>query len=437
MYLHPAPLAREIGDLISGQKDLKDHVNEVCDRIDQQDQEIRSILPEDGRRERLIREAEILINAYPDPANRPPLFGTLVGVKDVYHVKGFATRANSRIDPQELTGVEAESVRLLRQAGALVLGKTVTAEFAYFEPGPTRNPHNPEHTPGGSSSGSAAAVAAGFSPLALGTQTIGSVNRPAAYCGVVGYKPSYNRISTEGLLHFSRSTDHVGCFTQDLEGMMLAAEALCYSWQEIDVNYKPVLGLPKGRYLEKVSPEALDAFLKQLDILKEAGYTVKEIGVLDDIDIIAEWHHKLISAEKALEHEDLYSRFSDLYRPKTAALIEEGKQVSVNDLEAARRLQKELRERLERLMWDNGLGLWVAPAATGPAPKGLQSTGDPIMSLPWTNAGLPVVNIPAGRSADGLPLSIQFVAPFMGDELLLSWVSIIAGFFKEFQAYNY
>ena len=437
MYLHPAPLAREIGDLISGQKDLKDHVNEVCDRIDQQDQEIRSILPEDGRRERLIREAEILINAYPDPANRPPLFGTLVGVKDVYHVKGFATRANSRIDPQELTGVEAESVRLLRQAGALVLGKTVTAEFAYFEPGPTRNPHNPEHTPGGSSSGSAAAVAAGFSPLALGTQTIGSVNRPAAYCGVVGYKPSYNRISTEGLLHFSRSTDHVGCFTQDLEGMMLAAEALCYSWQEIDVNYKPVLGLPKGRYLEKVSPEALDAFLKQLDILKEAGYTVKEIGVLDDIDIIAEWHHKLISAEKALEHEDLYSRFSDLYRPKTAALIEEGKQVSVNDLEAARRFQKELRERLERLMWDNSLGLWVAPAATGPAPKGLQSTGDPIMSLPWTNAGLPVVNIPAGRSADGLPLSIQFVAPFMGDELLLSWVSIIAGLFKEFQAYNY
>ncbi len=141
---------------------------------------------------------------------RPPLFGIPIGIKDIFHVNGFSTHAGSRLPPKQLMGEEAKCVSDLKKAGALILGKTVTTEFAYFEPGPTMNPHNPNHTPGGSSSGSAAAVAAGLCPLALGSQTIGSIIRPASFCGVVGYKPSYDRISRDGVIPVSPSLDHIG-----------------------------------------------------------------------------------------------------------------------------------------------------------------------------------------------------------------------------------
>lgn len=436
MYLNPAPLAPLTRDLVSGKLDLFDYINSACDRLDLYDSDIKSFLPEPGRRERLLSEAAILIDAYPEPAKRPPLFGVLIGVKDVYRVDGFSTRANSRLDPELLTGPEAECVRTLRQAGALVMGKTVTTEFAYFEPGPTRNPHNLNHTPGGSSSGSAAAVSAGICPFALGTQTIGSVNRPAAFCGVVGFKPSYSRIPTDGLLYFSRSADHVGCFTQDVEGMVLAASLLCHDWQEIKIGYKPVLGVPRGSYLNQASEKAQEAFMKQLARLKQSGYEIREVRALDDIKEVALWHRKLIAAEMALEHDELYARYADLYSSRTAEIIEEGKAVSGPDLEEARRRQKALRDDMENTMRKNGIDLWITPAAIGSAPEGIDSTGDPAMSMPWTNSGLPSISIPAGKAENGMPLGHQLVAPFMGDELLLSWAAEIAEVFKEYQAYN-
>lgn len=436
MSLNPAPLSRIARELVEGTLDLHSYIDSACDRLDRYDGEIEAFLPEQGRRERLHQEAELLQKTFFEPERLPPLFGVLIGVKDVYRVDGFPTRANSQLDPEELAGPEADCVRLLRQAGALVMGKTVTTEFAYFEPGPTRNPHNLAHTPGGSSSGSAAAVAAGFSPLTLGTQTIGSVNRPAAFCGVVGFKPSYNRIPTGGLLYFSRTVDHVGCFTQDVEGMVLVAEVLCHGWQEIKISYKPVLGVPQGSYLEQASPEALSAFAAQLARLKDEGYEIKELVALDDIEKIAARHRRLIAAEIANEHETLYARFADLYRPRTAELIEEGQAVSKKDLGEARQMPRELREKLETKMRETGIDLWVTPAAPGPAPRGLASTGNPAMNLPWTNAGMPSISIPAGKANNGLPLGLQLIAPFMGDELLLSWAGDVAGVFEQFQAYN-
>jgi Asp-tRNA(Asn)/Glu-tRNA(Gln) amidotransferase A subunit family amidase len=436
MYLHPAPLARIARDLVSGTLDLLDYINEACDLLEKVDPQVKAFLPEPDRRSRLLKEGQLLKSIYPDQSKRPPLYGVLIGVKDVYRVDGFSTRGGSKLDPEALAGPEADCVRLLRQAGALVMGKTVTTEFAYFEPGPTRNPHNLNHTPGGSSSGSAAAVAAGFAPLTLGTQTIGSVNRPAAFCGVVGYKPSYNRIPSGGLLYFSRSADHVGCFTQDVEGMILAARALVEDWQDISVNYKPVLGVPRGKYLEQTSDEGLKAFSEQLERLRDAGYTVKEINALDDIETIATWHRKLIAAEIALEHVELYAKYAALYRPRTAEIIEEGKAISKDDLEEGRKRQKQLREKLETQMREAEIDLWVTPAAPGPAPEGIDATGNPAMNMPWTNAGLPSITIPAGRAENGLPLCLQFIAPFRGDELLLNWSIGIAELFPEYQAYN-
>ncbi len=436
MYLKPAPLARIARDLSQGIVDLKEYISAACDRLEEVDSKIEAFIPEEGYRERLLKEADALLQTYPEPAGRPPLFGVLIGVKDVYHADGFLTRAGSNLDPQELTGPEADCVRLLRQEGALVLGKTVTTEFAYFEPGPTRNPHNLAHTPGGSSSGSAAAVAAGLSPLTLGTQTIGSVNRPAAFCGVVGFKPTYNRIPTAGLLYFSRSVDHVGCFTQDVEGMILVSSVLCRQWRDIKASYKPVLGVPKGKYLQQASDEALKAFEMQLGRLKENGYEVKQIPALDDIETVAYWHRKLIAAEIAIEHRDLYSRHASLYSPQTVAIIEEGKAIEHKELIEARRRQKELFEKLEGQMRESGIELWVTPAAPGPAPEGIKTTGNPAMNMPWTNTGLPSLSIPAGKAASGLPLGLQLIGPLMGDELLLSWALDLEKIFEEFQAYK-
>jgi Asp-tRNA(Asn)/Glu-tRNA(Gln) amidotransferase A subunit family amidase len=176
-------LATLLSDLKQDDRALWAYLDKLETRLATVEPHVHAFVPEVGRFERLRREAQALLVRYPDPTERPPLFGLLLGVKDIFHVDGLPTQAGSQLPLDVLAGEESAVVTAMRQAGALVLGKTVTAEFAYFAPGPTRNPHNLAHTPGGSSSGSAAAVAANLCPVALGTQTIGSVNRPAAFCG--------------------------------------------------------------------------------------------------------------------------------------------------------------------------------------------------------------------------------------------------------------
>jgi Asp-tRNA(Asn)/Glu-tRNA(Gln) amidotransferase A subunit family amidase len=398
----------------------------MSDRVAQIDPGVAAMLPEPDRLGRLRTEAAELREKYPDPVKRPPLFGLLVAVKDVFHVSGFVTRAGTEVPPNLFAGSEADIVTLLREAGALILGKSVTTEFAYFEPGPTRNPHNPAHTPGGSSSGSAAAVAAGYCALALGTQTIGSVTRPAAFCGIVGFKPTLERLPTQGLVYFSRTIDHVGLFTQDVAGMALAASVLCRDWRADFVRgLLPVVGVPVGPYLEQAEPQALAAFEKQVQRLAETGCMVKRTPVLADIEELNHLHRRMVFAEFAREHAQIYNRHADLYRPRTAEIIEIGKKVTEKELAAARANGPRLRKNIEAQMAEAGIDLWVCPAACGPAPVGIHATGDPNMSLPWTHAGMPVVNLPAGYSGNRLPLSLQFIAPFGADEALLSWAQVL------------
>lgn len=426
MFLHRAALANRAADLRNGGLDLHTYIDQTCDRIEQIDGQLQSLLPEPERRGRLHREADALLVAYPNPWDRPPLWGVLVGVKDIFQVDGFITRAGSALPPERLQGDEAVVVRQVRTAGALILGKTVTTEFAYFEPGPTRNPHNLEHTPGGSSSGSAAAVAAGLCLLALGTQTIGSVIRPAAYCGIVGFKPSYERIATPGLLYFSRTADHVGLFTQDVKGMALAASVLIGDWElEIGAARRPVLGVPEGPYLQQAEPEALAAFEGQVGTLQAAGYIVKRVPVFADIAELNLLHRRMVAAEFAGEHAQLYTEFADRYRPRTREIIETGQTVGAEELAAARAHCLQLRAELHQSMETNNIDLWVCPAATGPAPVGIHATGDPNMNLPWTHAGMPAITIPAGKAENGLPLGLQFVARFGEDEQLLGWAQAL------------
>jgi Asp-tRNA(Asn)/Glu-tRNA(Gln) amidotransferase A subunit family amidase len=238
-------------------------------------------------------------------------------------------------------------VRSLRAAGALVLGKTCTAEFAYAAPGPTRNPHDPDHTPGGSSHGSAAGVAAGFFPLALGTQTIGSIVRPAAFCGVAGYVPTYGRIPADGSLHVSRSLDRLGLLAADVEGLEVAAATLVAGWHPVHGTREPVLGVAEGPFLDAVEPAARDLFERQLEALAAAGYQVRRASVLGDAEEVAESLRRLMNGELAREHGALFERYRDRYRPQTAAGIQHGLAVTDAQLDADRHALVERRFELE------------------------------------------------------------------------------------------
>jgi Asp-tRNA(Asn)/Glu-tRNA(Gln) amidotransferase A subunit family amidase len=423
MLIQAAPLAATATALRTGKLDLLDYVDQACDRVEKLDVQIQALLPEPGRQSRLRQEALALQNRFPDPQNRPLLYGVLIGVKDIYRVDGFPTKAGSKLPPETFVGAEAVCVTRLKEQGALILGKTVTAEFAYIDPGPTRNPHNLEHTPGGSSSGSAAAVAAGFCSLALGTQTVGSAIRPAAYCGIVGFKPSYGRIPTDGIIPVSTALDHVGLFTQDVAGMTLAVSLVCQDWNPASLSAEPlpVLGIPVGLYLEQASPIALEALETGIQQLEKAGYLVKRIPAFDDIKTIAEHHVRLMKSEAAENHRIWFAQFESLYSPRIAGLIREGQMIGPEQRLAAQSLQKEKRAELEALMETNGIDLWLSPATTSPAPRGIESTGDSAMNLPWTFAGMPTITLPAGTTAAGLPLGLQFSGAFMADEQLLQW----------------
>jgi len=423
----PAPLMAAASALCSGQLDIAAYINELCDRVDAVDPQLQALLPEAGRRARLLAEAAMLPARFPDPASRPPLYGIPVGVKDMFYVDGFPTRAGSQLPAETFSGAEAACVTMLRAAGALILGKTVSTEFAYFEPGPTRNPHNLNHTPGGSSSGSAAAVAAGFCPLALGTQTIGSTIRPAAFCGIVGFKPSYERIPSRGVIPCAPSVDTVGLFAQDVEGVILAAALLCRAWQFPPAPFSrlPILGVPDGPYLAQASPEGLAAFEQHVSLLEQAGYTVRRVPALPEIEEINQRHTQLVFAEMASVHAAWFAQYEQLYRPRTAEAIRKGQEIGVVELAAARAGCLKLRRELEMLMIQEGIDLWLCPAAPGSAPEGIQTTGNAIMNLPWTHAGLPAITLPAGAAPNGLPLGLQVVGAFRADEQLLAWARMI------------
>lgn len=382
---------------------------------------VRAFVPEENRFERLRRDAEALRSRWPEPSDRPPLFGMPVGVKDIFHVDGFETRAGSRLPPEALRGDEAPSVTALKRAGALILGKTVSTEFAYFAPGPTRNPWNPEHTPGGSSSGSAAAVAAGLCPLALGTQTIGSIIRPAAFCGVVGYKPSYERISRDGVIPLAPSFDHIGLFASDVETAERAAAVLVQGWRPASPARRPRLGVPEGPYLNRAAGEGLVHFREVCHRLADSGYDVEPVPALEDFDEIVERHFRVFAAEVARVHREWFVRYGSLYDHRTVELIRRGQKVTDGQLERDLPERAVLRDALTSPMDARGLDLWISPAALGAAPRGLDSTGDPVMNIPWTHAGMPAVCLPAGRNVAGLPLGLQAAARFGADEEMLAW----------------
>lgn len=430
-YTATASLEPLVRELTEGETTPSAHLETVRSRVETVESTIRAFVSEPNRWERTERAAvDRETDTNGDASSRltiqSPLHGVPVGVKDILHVDGLKTRAGATLPPAVLGGTEASVVGTLREAGAIVLGKTVTTEFAYFAPGPTRNPQGLDHTPGGSSSGSAAAVAAGLCPLALGTQTIGSVIRPAAFCGIVGLKPSYGRIPVDGIVPVAPSVDHVGLFTQRLPGATLAAGLLIPDWCPVEPPELGRVGVVAGAYLEQASDRGQEEFRDQTRQLTAGGVQTVAVEPIPDIAGINGRHKRLTAAEAALSHDEWFLAYEDQYADETAELIQTGHQVSVEELVAARGGRHELRERLHTEMDRLNLDVIVTPAAPGPAPEGLSHTGDPVMNLPWTHAGVPTVTIPASRGDDGLPFGLQCVARYGQDEQLMSWTQTLA-----------
>jgi len=406
----------------SGELPIINYISQIESFFEKREPSVLSFIPEEKRFERLRTDAQEIISRFPDPKNRPRLFGMTVGVKDIFHVDGFTTQAGSRLPANELQGNEAESVARLKNAGALIFGKTITTEFAYFTPGPTRNPHNPDHTPGGSSSGSAAAVGAGLCPLALGTQTIGSLIRPASFCGTVTLKPTYDRISRSGVIPLSSSLDHIGFFTPDISTAKQVAPFIYNDWNgSISLDGKPTLGIPEGPYLACASDYTLARFNTICDSLSEAGYEIRRISIMDDYQDIRTLHDVIMSAEAAQCHKAWFEKHENLYSPKFTDLIKRGQSITNSQLQTAFESRDKFRNQITQAMTDNNIDLWISPPTIGPAPKGLDSTGDPVMNLPWTQIGFPAINLPAGKSDDGLPMGFQVVGKWNADEALLNW----------------
>jgi Asp-tRNA(Asn)/Glu-tRNA(Gln) amidotransferase A subunit family amidase len=373
-----------------------------------------------------------------------PLHGVPVGVKDIVDTADLPTEDGTVLHAGRTPAHDATVVAMLRAVGAVVLGKTVTTECAYFAPGKTRNPHNPEHTPGGSSSGSAAAVAAGMVPLALGSQTNGSTIRPASYCGVYGFKPTHGLVPRGGMLQLSRTLDLVGLFARTLEDIALLAEQLVgHDPRDPDTRPRarpsfvsvaaeappmpPFLAFVKTPAWERAAEDTKEGYAELVSTL---GDRVVEVELPESARSAWDWHRTIMEAEMAANLAAEWDRGRDRLSAQLRGLLERGREVRAFDYQAALARIPLLNEGFAEIF--ERFDAILTPAAPGTAPRGLDSTGDPAFCTLWTLCGMPAVSLPLMQGANGLPLGVQLVGPRDWDARLLRtarWLAaqVVAG----------
>lgn len=350
--------------------------------------------------------------------NRGPLHGLPFGVKDIIDTVDFPTEYGLSAYSGHRPDVDAPCVALLRLAGAIIPGKTVTTELAYFAPGKTRNPHNLEHTPGGSSSGSAAAVAAGMLPLAFGTQTGGSVIRPAAFCGVVGYKASRGALPCQGVKTFCHTLDSLGVFANEVADIQLARAALLGTPETLSkVDRPPRIGLCRTHEWSHADTAMQRAVEDAATASNHAGASLVEIELPSPFDRLVEMQKVVMAFEGAQNYCFEYERHGTALHAHTRTLIEEGRAIPFSRYEEALAARERGREILAEVF--ENVDVLLCPSAPGEAPHGLDSTGDAVFNRVWTLLGVPCVNLPGHRGPNGLPLGVQVVGPVGSDEKLL------------------
>jgi Asp-tRNA(Asn)/Glu-tRNA(Gln) amidotransferase A subunit family amidase len=346
------------------------------------------------------------------PTGNGKLFGIPFGVKDVIETRGLSTAYGSPIYEGRIGTDDAAIVRDLRAQGGILLGKTECAAFAYSTPAPTCNPRDLMHTPGGSSSGSAAAVAAGMVPFAIGTQTRGSVLRPASFCGITGFKPSYALLSTEGVLPLAKSLDTLGFFTNTPADMLALWGAMEHP---VGPTENFAFGVPEPR--QKVDPAMAAAFENALIVLRKARQTVRPIDIAGTLTKLAEANKEIMFYEGARFHEERFKEYGSRLDDALLELIQQGLAMSTKQYDENIQFVAECKTRFSEIF--KRTPVILTPAAPGPAPLGLGFTGDPRMNAPWTSLGTPAIAIPM-PVAGGFPLGLQITADHGQDSRVLT-----------------
>jgi len=408
--------AREVRDAIAAGRLTAEAVAHAClTRIAERESAVGAWAHLD--REKTLATARALDLA----TQRGPLHGVPIAVKDLLDTVDFPTECGTSIFRGRRPAADAAAVALARAAGALVLGKTVTTEFATYHPGKTANPHDLARTPGGSSSGSAAAVADRMAPLAFGTQTAGSVIRPAAFCGVVGFKPSFGAIPRAGAKALSDSLDTIGVMARSVDDVALFSSVLtgraAFDWPS--PSAAPIIGL---RLTLPGAPSPSDATLRLIEAAarrcEARGATLRPVALPAGFERLAEAHKIVMAYEAAgaLAYERLTHRAA--LSPALAALLDEGAAIDPASYDAAR--EDGARIGAEAALALDGLDAVLAPAALDEAPLGLDATGDPVFCRPWTLLQLPCLTLPIGRGPHDMPIGGQLVASPRGDARLLA-----------------
>jgi len=394
---------------------------EACfEQIERHESRVRAWVFVD--RELAIQQAEAATAELRQGHWRGPLHGIPLGIKDIFDVFDWPTAAGSPLWSRSIARRDAIVVERLRQAGAVLMGKTVTTQYASFDPSPTRNPWNSARTPGGSSSGSAAALACGMCLGALGSQTGGSITRPASYCGVAGCKPTYGRVSAAGVVPLAFSMDHpgpmAGC-VHDLATMLQVIggpdprDTTCTTLPMPDLlarldlpRQPPRLGRLRGLFQDLAQPAVQSMMDAVSSRLAEQRAVMQEVTLPAGFAQVLDCHRKVMAVEAASFHGPRLKRHPEDYQPKIRTLLEEGLACPAPEYTRCKEHQAQLRAAMETCFGD--LDALLTPATTGPAPD-LSTTGDPAFNSPWSYTGLPTVCLPTARSPDGLPLAIQLV----------------------------
>jgi Asp-tRNA(Asn)/Glu-tRNA(Gln) amidotransferase A subunit family amidase len=415
-------------------------VLEKClDRIEEWEPRVKAWVRVD--RDGALEQARALDAELADGGDRGPLHGIPIGIKDIIDVQGLPTACGFRPWSDRVAAEDAPLVANLRTAGAVIMGKTVTTQFAWIDPPPTRNPWNLDRTPGGSSSGSAAAVALGMCLGAIGTQTGGSITRPASFCGICGLKPSFGMVSTEGIMPFAPSLDHPGVMTRTVRDLELVYDVISrFGWTDAvfdddlvlddadpvlkrafaepaqSPSPSPTLRRLRGVFEDQAEPMMRQAFEEAISVLSAAGAWVRDLSLPEEFNDVHRSHRVLMACEAAAGHEKRLSDHPDDYQPRIRALIEEG--LATMAVEYVRCAEDRERLRVALSAGFDGDEVLISPATMGAAPD-LSTTGDPLFNSPWSYTGLPTISLPFTLSAEGLPLAVQLIGDFdKGEEHL-------------------
>ena len=389
-------------------------VRACLDRVSQRDASVHAFASIDP--DAALAQARVL-DAGPV---RGPLHGLPLGAKDLFDTAELPTAYGSSLYAGNRPAADAAAISLCREAGALLLGKTVTTEFAYFQPGPTRNPRNLAHTPGGSSSGSAAAVADCMLPLALGTQTAGSIIRPAAYCGVVGYKPSHGRVPRAGVKSLSESLDTIGGFGRSVRDVALLGAVLTGDARLAKVLDAPAprIGMCRTSEWSQAGPDTQRAFAEATSVLAPFAASLVDMELPGELTGLVALQKAVMAFEmsRALSHERLQHRTR--LSERLLGLLDEGMAISGAEHAASLARTATAQRRIDALF--DGFDVVISPSAMGEAPVGIDATGDPLFCRGWTLMGLPCVHLPFTTGQNGLPVGLQIVGRFGDDYRLLA-----------------